>query len=150
MLAFTADGQRMLVAVSRGAFDITSTAEPAGAILQVAADGTIDAPPLFAGAGRPMGMAYAPPGFGAYAGQLFFADIGLFQVPVPMTQALRADGRIYRLTATGEAVLVASGLHNPMGVSFFDDKLWVTDINGDFIAGKRELPDGFLVEFEAK
>jgi len=149
LMTFTPDGQHMLVTVSQGAFDITSTTAPQGAILSVAPDGKIDDKPVYAGAGRPMGMAYAPPGFGAYAGQLFFADIGLFEVPVPMTQALRADGRIYRLTPTGEVALVASGLHNPIGVNFFDNRLWVTDINGDFIAGKRELPDGFMVELEA-
>lgn len=150
LMAFTPDGQQMLVAVSRGAFDISSTAPPEGAIVRVAPDGRIDPQPLYSGAGRPMGMAYAPSGFGDYAGQLFFADIGLFQVPVPMTQALQPDGRVFRLTPDGKAELVASGLHNPIGVNFFDGKLWVTDINGDFIAGKRELPDGFIVEFEAR
>jgi hypothetical protein len=29
-----------------------------------------------------------------------------------------------------------------------EDALWVTDINGDFIAGKRELPDGFVVKIQ--
>ncbi|MGH8595785.1 MAG: hypothetical protein ACREXT_03900 [Gammaproteobacteria bacterium] len=146
MIAFTADGQSMLVSVSRGPFDITSSAPPTGAIVRISADGKIADKPVFAGSGRPIGMDFAPDGFGEHAGQLFFADIGLFQIPVPMTQAITPDGKIYRLTPEGEPVLVASGLHNPMGVRFVDGKLWVTDINGDFIAGKRELPDGFMVE----
>jgi hypothetical protein len=41
---------------------------------------------------------------------------------------------------------VATGFINPIGVTFVDSHtLWITDINGDFIAGKRELPDGFIV-----
>ena len=63
-----------------------------------------------------------------------------------MTQAIDADGKIYRLTLEGKTELVASGFQNPIGVRFIRNKLWVTDINGDFIAGKRELPDGFVVE----
>ncbi len=150
MIVFAPDGQSMLVSVSRGAFDISSKTAPAGAIVRISPTGEIAEKPVFEGVGRPMGMAYAPAGFGAYAGQLFFADIGLFQVPVPMTQAINADGKLYRLSATGKPELVAAGFHNPMGVSFVGGKLWITDINGDFIAGKRELPDGFIVELEAR
>ena len=150
MMTFTADGQSMLVSVTRGAFDITSTAAPSGAIVRISPDGKIADAPIFTGAAQPMGMDFAPPGFGTYAGQLFFADIGVYQIPVPMTQALNADGKIYRLTSDGKAILVASGLHNPIGARFVGGKLWVTDINGDFIAGKRELPDGFVVEVRAQ
>ena len=141
----------MLVSVSRGVFDIASTAEPTGAIVRVTPEGKIEGKPVFEGQGRPMGMGIAPEGFGSYGGQLFFSDIGLFQIPVPMTQALKADGKLYRLTSEGKPELVASGFNNPMGVRFIDNKtLWVTDINGDFIAGKRELPDGFLTEVLAQ
>lgn len=149
LIRFSPDGQSMLVAVSRGGFDIESLEPPQGAIVRVAADGTIAAEPVFQGQAKPMGMAYAPAGFGAYAGQLFFADIGHFQVPVPMTQQLNADGRIFRIAEDGTVALVAAGLHNPVGLEFVHGKLWVTDINGDFIAGKRELPDGFIVEISA-
>jgi hypothetical protein len=50
----------------------------------------------------------------------------------------------------GELKLVASGFVNPSGVHFVGHHLWVTDINGDFIAGKRELPDDFLVQIGSK
>ena len=150
MMLFSADGQRMLVAVSAGAWDITGLGPQRGAILRIAADGTIDDLPVWSGVGRPMGMDYAPPGFGDYAGQLFFSDVGLYQIPVPMTQALLADGKIYRLDKNGKAVLVASGFHNPNALRFFKGKLWVSDINGDFIAGKRELPDGFIGQLEVR
>jgi hypothetical protein len=148
-IAFTPDGQTMLVTVSVGAFDITSLDPTRGAIVEVSADGAIAAQPVFEGPGKPMGMAYAPAGFGDYGGQLFFADVDRYEVPVPMTQVLKADGKIFRLNTEGKAELVASGFYNPVGVQFVHGKLWVSDINGDFIAGKRELPDGFIVEISS-
>jgi hypothetical protein len=30
-----------------------------------------------------------------------------------------------------------------------DHKMWVSDLNGEFLGGKRELPDGFSVELTA-
>ena len=145
-VTFTPNGQRMLVSVSVGTFDITSLEQPRGAIVSVSAAGRIDDKPLYSGAGKPMGMSYAPAEFGDYGGQLFFADVDRYEVPVPMTQRLQADGKVYRLTAEGNAELVAAGFINPIGVQFVRDSLWVSDINGDFIAGKRELPDGFVVK----
>jgi hypothetical protein len=70
------------------------------------------------------------------------------EVPVPQTQALKPDGKVYRVTADGALKLVASGFVNPAGLRFIGNHLWVTDINGDFIAGMRELPDGFLVQLD--
>jgi len=35
-------------------------------------------------------------------------------------------------------------------VRFIGNALWVSDINGDFIAGKRELPDGFVVAIQVQ
>jgi sugar lactone lactonase YvrE len=69
---------------------------------------------------------------------------------VKMTQPVTADGRVYRVTPDGQVHLVASGLFNPNGVRFVGNALWVTDVNGDFIVGKRELPDGFIVEIRAR
>src|SRR5262249_54862449 len=57
-LAFSADGQRMLVSVSRGSTFGSAKAE--GAILSVAANGTVDAKPVAEGFARPMGIARAP------------------------------------------------------------------------------------------
>jgi hypothetical protein len=149
MMTFSADGQAMLVAVSIGAYDITSAKAQEGAIVSISGAGKIAPQPLYRGPGRPMGMDFAPAGFGAYAGQLFFSEVGQYQIPVPQTQTMLPDGKIYRLTADGKAVLVAAGFHNPNGVRFARGKLWVSDINGDFIAGHRELPDGYIVEIEA-
>ncbi|MGE0680579.1 MAG: hypothetical protein AB7P69_06680 [Candidatus Binatia bacterium] len=143
-LAFSLDGKSMLVTLVRGDIVGAPTGK-SGGIVEVAADGKIADKPLVEGLSRPMGMDIAPKAFGQYAGQIFVADVENIQVPVPMTQALQADGKVYRV-ADGVLQLVASGFMNPAGVRFLNDKLWVSDINGDFIAGKRELPDGFIAE----
>ena len=69
---------------------------------------------------------------------------------MPMTQPVKRDGRLYGITPTGELVLIASGFANPTGVAFLGDRLVVSDINGDFHVGQRELPDGFLVTIKAQ
>ncbi|MBI3246427.1 MAG: hypothetical protein HYZ50_07965 [Deltaproteobacteria bacterium] len=56
---------------------------------------------------------FAPEGFGPYAGQLFVVDVGHYEIPVPLGQALRADGKVYRVTLEGKLELVASGFINP-------------------------------------
>lgn len=135
-LTFSPDGQRILV----------STGNPQrGTIARVRADGTLDEPLAQSDLlTTPTGMAYAPARFGAYAGQLFVATLG--GGGMQMTHAPAADGQLFRITAEGAVHLVASGLHNPIGVHFAADRLWVSDINGDFVAGRRELPEGFVVE----
>jgi hypothetical protein len=77
-------------------------------------------------------------------------DIGEFELPLPMTQALKRDGAVYRVAPGGKAELVAAGFVNPLGLRFIGNHLWVTDIVGDFIDGHRELPDGFVVEINAR
>lgn len=148
-LGFTPDGKAMLVTVAQGEIVAAPTSK-AGAIVAVSPEGKISDKPVVEGLTRPMGMDIAPQGFGQYGGQLFVADVESIQVPVPMTQALAADGKIYRATPEGTLQLVAAGFFNPAGVRFVDKKLWVSDINGDFIAGKRELPDGFIVAIRAQ
>jgi hypothetical protein len=148
-LEFSADGQAMLVAVTQGSL-LAPPAAGAGAVVRVSPEGRVEEKPVVQGLTRPMGIARAPATFGPYAGQLFVTDVGDIQAPVPMTQALKADGKLYRATPEGELHLVASGFVNPAGVRFLDDALWVTDIGGDFIAGKRELPDGFIVKIQSQ
>ncbi len=144
-LGFSADGEAMLVAVSRGSI-LEASSEGGGAIVRVLPDGKVEEKPVVEGLNRPMGLVLAPEGFGPYAGQLFITDAGDIQAPVPMTQPLKADGKLYRAPLGGKPELVASGFVNPAGVQVIGDALWVSDINGDFIAGKRELPDGFIVK----
>lgn len=148
-LWFTPDGQAMVVGVARGK-DVTTPTPGSGTIVRVAPDGTVDDKPLATGFTMPIGIDFAPKGFGQYGGQLFVSDIAKFQAPVPLTQTVDEDGKIYRVTPEGKLKLVASGLRNPAGIRFVGDALWVTDLNGDFMGGRRELPDGFIVEIRAQ
>lgn len=138
-LAFSRDSQHMLVSVGN---------EQQGTIARVRPDGTVDTPLVRSTQlMSPTGMAFAPPSFGAYAGQLFVATSS-GGADIQLTQPMPANGHVYRITAEGEIHVVVSGLYNPMAIHFTRDRLWVSDINGDFIAGRRELPEGFVIEVQ--
>jgi hypothetical protein len=145
---FTPDGASMLVSVNPGG----ALGKPGkrGEVLRVSPKGEVDPKAAVTGLASAGGLAFAPKGFDGYGGQLFITDFGEFELPLPMTQALRRDGSVYRVTPGGELKLVASGFVNPLGLSFIGNRLWVTDIVGDFIDGHRELPDGFVVEISAR
>jgi hypothetical protein len=141
-MRFALDGQSLLVSVVRGGiFAANGTA-----ILRVRPDGSIDDKAVAEGETMFGALDFAPAEFGQYGGDLFVVEVGYYEIPVPLGQALRADGKVHRVTADGKLELVASGFINPWGIRFFGDKMWISDINGDFIYGKRELPDGFIVE----
>jgi hypothetical protein len=146
-LTFTPDGKTLLMGTAQ-----PKTNDPAGPpkrgagkIVRVSPEGVVADEPFVTGLDQPCGILFAPEGFGAYGGQLIVADSGDFNSPVPMTQPVKRDGRLFRVTPAGELALIASGLANPTGVAFLDNQLIVSDINGDFHVGQRELPDGFLV-----
>ena len=122
----------------------------AGKIIQISSAGVVAENPFVMGLDQPCGMLFAPKGFGPYGGQLLVVDSGDFHSPVPMTQPVKRDGRLYGVTASGELTVIASGFANPTGVAFLGNRLVVSDINGDFHVGQRELPDGFLVAIDAK
>jgi hypothetical protein len=113
-LAFAPDGRSMLVSVVRGGL----YAARGAAVLRVHADGSIDPKAVVEGGTMLGGLDIAPPGFGEHAGELFVVDVGSFEIPVPQGQRLAADGKVYRVAANGELVLVASGLINPWGLRF--------------------------------
>jgi hypothetical protein len=138
-ITFTPDGKHMLVSVLRG--DV-------GAVARVTPDGKIEETLFAEGFVRPLGLAFAPPGFGSYGGNLFVTDTGR-PSGVSVREPSGTNGSIYRITPDGQRHLVASGFSTPVGLSFFDGKLWVTAINTDYIAG-RELPDGYLAEIRPR
>jgi hypothetical protein len=95
----------------------------------------------------PSGLAFAPAGFGPYAGSLFIADLGgIMPIPAPRDKAPPRNGRILRVGSDGRAVPFASGFASPLGLRFIGRRMIVCDINGDYIGGGIELPDGFVVE----
>lgn len=140
-LRFAPDGRSLLVSVVRGGI----FAATGGAVLRVMPDGTVIDKPVVETSTIIGGLDFAPASFGPYAGQMFISDVGTYEIPVPLGQALRADGKVHRVTPEGELALVAGGFINPWCLRFVGNRLWVGDINGDFIYGKRELPDGFIV-----
>jgi hypothetical protein len=148
-ITFTADGSAMLAATVPTDASLSAGSAPKGAIIRITADGKIDPKPIVTRLIFPDGIVIAPPNFGKYGGQIFVADAGDYEMPVPQTQPLKRDGKVYRVTPQGELKLVASGFINPEGLRFVGTRLWVTDVNGDFIGGGRELPDGFVVQLEA-
>lgn len=141
-LRFTPDGKALLVTVVRGGI----FAARGSAILAIRANGKVEdkalaeAPTMFGS------IDFAPQGFGSYGGQIFVVEVGSYEIPVPAGRPLAADGKLHRVTPEGKLELVASGFINPWNVRFVGNRLWVGDINGDFIYGRRELPDGFIVE----
>lgn len=133
-IAFVADGSRMLVAVKSGRPGGDSSVN--GAILAVAPDGTIDPTPVVVMQGEGVwALAVAPPAFGPYAGQVFFAT----------RTGEGATGKIYRLARGGSPYLVASGFFMPFGMTFVNDALWIGDVQDDYIGGGVHWPDGFVV-----
>jgi hypothetical protein len=153
-IGFTSDEKQMLITIqasSKSGLTVNNLKPGRGMIVRVSPEGKVGERPFAKGLDAPMGLEIAPKGFGSNEGQVFVADMGpTVNIPVPMTQPVPADGKIYRVTSDGQLHLVASGFRNPAGIKFVGDKLWVTDIAGDFIGGKRELPDGFIIEIEAK
>lgn len=151
-LTFSPDGKTMLVGTARPASGDPAGPPKSGAgtIVRVSPDGVVANEPFVTGLDQPCGMIFAPQGFGAYGGQLIVADSGDFNSPVPMTQNVKRDGRLYRVTPAGELSLIASGFANPTGVAFTGNRLLVSDINGDFHVGQRELPDGFIMAITAQ
>lgn len=146
--AFTDEGRTMLVSLGEPlSLDpgVATTNNP-GRIARVSPDGAIDAEFYATDVGRASGMDFAPAGFGDFGGHLFVAVAGEMEIPVPMTQQLKRDGKVIRIAPDGSQHPVATGFVNPMGLRFIHGRLIVSDINGDFIAGGREVPDGFVVE----
>jgi len=146
-IAFAPDGSEMLVAMAPDMFP-SADSKPKGGIFRISSDGKFNPNPVITGIVGPSGIAFAPPSFGKYAGQIFVTDTGNMQVPVPQAKPLKPDGTIYRVNQQGELTLVASGFINPVCLCFVNEHLLISDINGDFIAGGRELPDGFLVQLD--
>lgn len=138
---------RMLVTTANGNFSPSRHVEGYATVTQITPDGQILEEPLVEGLQTPTGIAYAPDGFGLYAGDLFIADvIGTTPMPVPKDKPLPRNGHIHRVDKHGKLHDFAQGFAVPMGLRFIHNKLILCDINGDYIGGGQELADGFVVE----
>jgi hypothetical protein len=142
---------RMLVTTANGNFSPRRQVEGFATVTQVAPDGTVLPEFLVEGLHSPTGIAYAPAGFGAYAGDLFVADLAsMMPMPVPKDKPLPRNGRIHRIDKQGQIHPFAQGFAMPMGLRFIGSRMIVCDVNGDYIGGGQELADGFVVEFTAQ
>jgi len=158
-IGFTPDGKSLLLATAKpDAANRAKTLSGGGKILLMSADGAIADKPVATGLHEPGQMAYAPNGFGNFAGELFVADAGDWhnergiaeQPNKGPTETVGNDGRVFRVTSEGKLELVASGLRNPVGVGFLGNALAVGDINGDFHIGYQKFPDGFVILIKPK
>jgi hypothetical protein len=138
---------RMLVTTANGNFSPRRQVEGFATVTQITPDGQVLPQFLVEGLQVPSGIAYAPAGFGSYAGDLFIADIGgATPMPVPKDKALPRNGRIHRVDKDGKLHTFAQGFAMPLGLRFIRNRMIVCDVNGDYIGGGQELADGFVVE----
>jgi hypothetical protein len=144
----TVNGEdRMLVTTANGNFSPRRQVEGFATVTQIMPEGQVVPEFLVEGLHAPTGLAYAPAGFGPYAGDLFIADIGgVMPMPVPKDRALPRNGRIYRVDREGKIHEFAQGFVMPLGLRFIHNRLIACDVNGDYIGGGQELADGFVVE----
>lgn len=150
-IGFMPDGKTMLLGIAHPAADNRAkTIKGGGFVVKVSADGSIADQPFATGLHEPGAMAFAPKGFGKFAGELFISDAGEWNNEVEAIEPVPSDGHVYRVTKSGKLEMVASGLANPVGVAFVGGSLLVSDINGDFHVGTQKFPDGFMVTIKAR
>jgi hypothetical protein len=142
------DGEeRMIVTTANGNFSPRRQVPGFATVTQITADGRMLPQYLVENLDTPSGLAFAPAGFGSYGGNLFIADLGgIMPIPAPRDQAPPRKGCILRVASDGKAVPFAQGFATPLGLRFIGGRMIVCDINGDYIGGGIELPDGFVVE----
>jgi hypothetical protein len=66
--------------------------------------------------------------------------------PAPRDKPPPRVGRVLRIDRTGKAHVFAEGFASPLGLRFIGKRMIVCDLNGDYIGGGIELPDGFVEE----
>lgn len=163
-IVFTPDHASMLVAVSPG--DLLSNRDKLvlrtgsswgsvglgvrpGMLKAVSPDGKVADEPYLTGSFS--GPEFAPEGFGPYGGELFFTrKTGTAGFMPPLGKPAPASASVYRRTRDGRDELVAEGFVAPR-IKFIDSEtLWVSDHNADMVTGRREWPDGFIVEIKVQ
>jgi hypothetical protein len=69
--------------------------------------------------------------------------------PAPRDNPPTRAGRVLHIDRAGKSHVFAEGFASPLGLRFVGKRMIVCDINGDYIGGGIELPDGFVVEITA-
>jgi peptidoglycan hydrolase-like protein with peptidoglycan-binding domain len=141
---------RMIVSTANGNFSPRRQVPGFATITQITPDGQVLPEFIAEGLLSPSGLGYAPDSFGAYSGDLFVADLGgMMPTPAPRDNPPPRLGRVLRIDKTGAAHIFAEGFASPLGLRFIGNRMIVCDVNGDYIGGGIELPDGFVVEITA-
>src|SRR5216684_4643317 len=142
--------ERMIASTANGNFSPRRQVPGFATVTQITSDGTVLPEFIAEDLLSPSGLDYAPDGFGAYAGNLFVADLGgIMPIPAPRDKPPPRVGRVLRIDRTGKAHVFAEGFASPLGLRFIGKRMIVCDVNGDYIGGGIELPDGFVVEITA-
>ena len=141
---------RMIVSTANGNFSPRRQVAGFATVTQITPDGRVLPEFIAEDLLSPAGLGYAPAGFGAYSGDLFVADFG-GMMPTPATRDNPPPrlGRILRIDKSGKAHIFAEGFASPIGLRFIGQRMIICDVNGDYIGGGIELPDGFVVEITA-
>jgi hypothetical protein len=142
---------RMIVSTANGNFSPRRQVPGFATVTQITADGTMLPEFIAEDLLSPSGLDYAPDGFGVYAGNLFVADLGgMMPTPAPRDKPPPRVGRVLRIDRTGKSHVFPEGFASPLGLRFIGKGMIVCDVNGDYIGGGIELPDGFVVELTAR
>ncbi len=152
-LTFTKIGgeDRMIVSTANGNFSPRRQVPGFATVTQVTPDGQVLPDFIAEGLLSPSGLGYAPSDFGQYSGELFVADLGgMMPTPAPRDNPPPRLGRVLHIDSSGKAEVFAEGFASPMGLRFIGNRMIVCDVNGDYIGGGIELPDGFVVEVTAR
>jgi peptidoglycan hydrolase-like protein with peptidoglycan-binding domain len=141
---------RMIASTANGNFSPRRQVPGFATITQITPDGRVLPEFIAEDLLAPSGLGYAPDGFGKYAGDLFVADLGgIMPSPAPRDQPPERCGRVLRIDRSGKSHIFAEGFASPLGLRFIGKRMIVCDVNGDYIGGGIELPDGFVVEITA-
>jgi len=138
-IAFTLDNKTMLVVVAIDA----NTANEHGGVIRVTPEGKIEKTYINAGSNRAaFGISVAPKGFGDYEGHIFLSG-AVFEGAPGTPERKRVDNAVYRVAPDGTIHPVVSGFYSIYNINFIDsERLFVSDIRGDYIVGGVEVPDG--------
>ena len=142
-IGWSPDGRHLLVGLKVAEANYSNNPEDKGGsvIVRVDENGNIVGKPIASGFTMPTGFDYAPKEWGPYAGKLFVSDARDWQNPTPRNMAVKGDSMIYMVKEDGSLVPFVEGIRNPVGIKFYKNMAFVSDIGGDYISG-RAMADG--------
>ena len=145
-MLFVNDGKEMLLGAKRTEANWTSETLGTGVIMAISPEGKVVKDPVVDGLTMAPAFDYAPEEWGRYAGKLIVVESGDWGRPLPLTQSIGADGKVYAVDEIGNKEIMIENLRNPVGIYFDGKDMYLSDVQGDFMSG-REIPDGVIYKF---